>query len=268
MPIPADALTQYRERGYAVLPDMIDASTLARLREECAYFLGYVDSELDARGKQTYGITHRGKRYFIANRYRQSAYMPTFLYGELMGTVAQAFLGHDVYLFNEQWVVKGAEQGMKFAWHQDSGYVNFRDPGNQHAPYLTCWCALDDMTRANGTISVLPHHVLGTQNQVLDHELEPGSNDLVGYRGDEPGDLVEVKAGSIAVFSSTTLHRSSANTTDLSRRAYLAQYSAAPLTATNGSPWGHAVPFVRDGQCIYDADNDTVEAWGPNGSLR
>ena len=91
-----------------------------------------------------------------ANRYRDSERMPRFVYGDLMRDITTALLGETVFLFNEQWVVKGAEQGMKFAWHQDSGYVNFRDPGNSHRPYLTCWCALDDMTRENGTISVMP----------------------------------------------------------------------------------------------------------------
>ena len=117
------------------------------LREECAVFVARTDAWLDRRGADVFGITHRGKRYFIANRYRDSERMVGFVYGDLMRDITTALLGETVFLFNEQWVVKGAEQGMKFAWHQDSGYVNFRDPGNAHRPYLTCWCALDDMTR-------------------------------------------------------------------------------------------------------------------------
>lgn len=254
-------LEQFETLGYTIVPDAIDPLTLQILREECAYFVGYIDGSMKARGRETYGITHRGKRYFISNRYRQSSRMADFLYSKLMADVTTAFLGQDVYLFNEQWVVKGPEQGMKFGWHQDSGYVNTLDPGNTHAPYLTCWCALDDMTQANGTIYVLPHDRVGTHNKVLPHTRESGSNDLIGYTGDDPGDLIEVTAGSIAVFSSTSLHRSTANNTPLQRRAYLAQYSKEPIAHSNGSMWSQAVPFVKAGKRIYDADLDDGSRW-------
>lgn len=247
---------EFDARGYTIIEDAIDAQTLEVLREECAYFLGYMDATMDAKGQTTFGITHRGKRYFIGNMYRQSHRLANFIYGELMAEVTRSLLGDSVYLFNEQWVVKGPEQGMQFAWHQDSGYVNFMDPENTHAPYLTCWCALDDMTEANGTIYVLPHETAGTRNHVTHHVQEPGTNDLVGYQGDEPGDMVEVKAGSIAAFSSTSLHRSSANRTAHSRRAYLAQYSGEPILGSKGQLWGQAVPFVENGRTIYNPDTD------------
>jgi ectoine hydroxylase-related dioxygenase (phytanoyl-CoA dioxygenase family) len=69
-----------------------------------------------------------------------------------MVLIAQAALGDTVYLFNEQYVVKAAEQGMPFSWHQDSGFIDY-----PHRPYLTCWIALDDMTEANGTVYLLPY---------------------------------------------------------------------------------------------------------------
>ena len=56
-----------------------------------------------------------------------------------------------MFLFNEQWVVKGPDRGIRFSWHQDSGYVKFRDPATTHRPYLNCWCALDDVDESNGT---------------------------------------------------------------------------------------------------------------------
>ena len=256
------ASSQFERDGFAVLERVIDAATLAMLREECAVFVARTDRWLEKQGREVFGITHRGKRYFIANRYRDSERMRGFVFGELMQRIATAFLGPTVYLFNEQWVVKGAEQGMKFAWHQDSGYVQFRDPGNVHKPYLTCWCALDDMTRANGAISVMPHSRVGSQGVVFEHRHEPGSNDLVGYEGDDPGVLCEMPAGSVAVFSSTSLHRSGANTTPTMRRAYLAQYSAEPIYSASGKLWGQAVPFVADGELVYDAAGGTTVPLG------
>jgi ectoine hydroxylase-related dioxygenase (phytanoyl-CoA dioxygenase family) len=242
--------------GYAIIPGAIDAETLSMLREECAYFVGYIDGSMKARGREVYGITHRGKRYFISNRYRDSRRLVDFIFSDVMARVTSAFLGPDIFLFNEQWVVKGPEQGMKFAWHQDSGYVNTCDPGNTHKPYLTCWCALDDMTESNGTIYVMPHDRAGTRDTVLPHVVEDGTNDLVGYTGDDPGELIEVAAGSIVVFSSTSLHRSTANQTTRPRRAYLAQYSKEIVTREQGDLWAQGVPFLANHARVYDRERD------------
>jgi len=256
MQITEAQIEQYNELGYAILPDAIDPEMLQMLREECAYFVGYVDGSMKARGREVYGITHRGKRYFISGRYRDSPRLTSFLFSPLMADVTRAFLGDEAYLFVEQWVVKGPEQGMEFAWHQDHGYVKYRDPKNTHAPYLTCWCALDDMKEENGSIYVLPHDRANTRNSVVPHRVEPGTNDLIGFEGSDPGELIEVSAGSIVVFSSTTLHRSSANITDKSRRAYLAQYSKEVIRHSDGGNWAHAVPFTSAGDIIYDRDAD------------
>ncbi|MCY4129704.1 MAG: phytanoyl-CoA dioxygenase family protein [Gammaproteobacteria bacterium] len=254
--VPEKARQNFEKDGFAILPNVIDPETLAMLQMECGYFIGYTDAWMENKDIEVMGITHKGKRYFISNRYRKSPEMHRFLFGELMREITTSLLGPDAYLFVEQWVVKGAEQGMKFAWHQDSGYVKFIDPSNVHKPYLTCWCALDDMSPANGTISVLPHQVVGTRNNVLDHVREEGTNDLVGYQGDEPGVEINVPKGSVVVFSSTSLHRSSANTTDQRRRAYLAQYSSEPIYSSSGKLWSMAVPFVKDGNIVYDREKD------------
>ncbi|MEM7220952.1 MAG: phytanoyl-CoA dioxygenase family protein [Pseudomonadota bacterium] len=254
--IDPERIREYQTQGYTLLPGALPPEMLQRLREECAYFVGYTDARMQAKGVETEFITHRGKRYFISGQYRKSRYLPEFLFGDLMASVARAFAGDEAYLFVEQWVVKGAEEGMKFAWHQDAGYVVSLDPKNDPPPYITCWIALDDMSDANGTISVLPHERVGTAGRVLPHTREPGSNDMIGYTGDDPGEPIECPAGSIAVFSSTTLHRSSANTSNALRRAYLAQYSVAPVYASSGQQWAFAMPFLRGGENVYDPAND------------
>ena len=167
----------YRNEGYMILPGVIPPAMLEMLREECSYNLGYYDSIMDAKGVQTENISHRGKRYFINNRYRLSNRLWQFIFSDLMAEVARATVGDDAYLFHEQWVVKGAEQGMKFSWHQDSGYVKWYDPTTSHRPYVTCWCTLDDVSEKNGTVYLLPHSRAGTRGQIIDHTKEAGTND-------------------------------------------------------------------------------------------
>ena len=253
----------FHKEGYMILPGVIPADILQMLREECSYFLGYYDSMMDAKGVQTEGISHRGKRYFVNNRYRLSSRLWKFIFSPLMAEVTQAALGPDVFLFHEQWVVKGAEQGMRFAWHQDSGYVKWSDPSTRHRPYLTCWCTLDDVNEANGTVYILPHSRGGTRGRIIDHVKEEGLNDLVGYSGKDPGDPLIVPAGSIVAFDSFLLHRSGANTTDRMRRIYLPQYSAEPILRPDGRIRTLAVPFLKGGRSVYDRAGDNAVTYGP-----
>ena len=254
---------QYRTEGYLILPAVIPPAMLSMLREDCSYYLGYYDSIMDAKGVQTENLSHRGKRYFINNRYRLSNRLYKFIFSDLMAEVARATVGDEAYLFHEQWVVKGAEQGMKFAWHQDSGYVKWYDPKTNHKPYVTCWCTLDDVSEENGTVYLLQHSRANTRGTIIDHFKEEGTNDLIGYTGSDPGDPVIVPAGSIVAFDSTVFHRSGPNKTDNMRRIYLPQYSAAPILRADGEPWAIATPFLKDGKNIYDRAQDTKENYGP-----
>src|SRR5687768_11148686 len=134
---------------------------------------------------------------------------------------------------------------MRFSWHQDSGFID-----NPHAPYLTCWIALDDVSEANGTVSLLPYARAGTRD-VVTHVRDEETNDMIGYSGDDAGDAVVVRAGSIVCFSSTVFHRSGPNTTERMRRVYVAQYSAQPLLTQDRSRPRHlAEALLIDGQRV------------------
>jgi len=232
----------FRNEGFFVLESVVPSSDLELLRSECQRFIDDRDREMDRLGVDKLDLDHRGSRYFV-HAFRKSAAIERFLRSDFMVEIAKAALGDTVYLFNEQYVVKAAEHGMKFSWHQDSGFVEY-----EHRPYLTCWISLDDVTEANGTVYLLPYSRAGTRN-VLEHVRDEETNDLVGYFGDDPGDPVIVPAGSIACFSSTLFHRSGPNSTDRIRRVYLAQYTAEPLLNEDGSqPRLLAEPLLVDGK--------------------
>jgi ectoine hydroxylase-related dioxygenase (phytanoyl-CoA dioxygenase family) len=233
---------QYQQEGYFILERALPEEHLEILRDEAQNFIDKIHADMDRAGKDVLGSNHRNKRYFIANRYKESARMHEVIFSDVLADICRATLGPEAYLFNEQYVIKAAEVGMKFAWHQDSGYV-----GHPHRPYLSCWCALDDMTVENGTVYMLPYSRAGTRERV-EHVQEAATNDLVGYHGSDPGEPVIVPAGSIAVFSSTCFHRSGANTTKRMRRVHLSQYSAEPILSKDGSkPAILADPFLKNG---------------------
>jgi len=236
---------QFETEGYFVLDAVLPAEHLALLREACQKSIDVINREMDAKGTDVIGLNHRNSRYFASGYDKNYPEVGEFLFSPLMADLCRETIGPDAFLFYEQYVVKAAEKGMAFSWHQDSGYV-----GYPHPPYLTCWITLDDVSEENGTVYILPYDRAGTRTMVP-HTPDPVTHDKVGYFGDDPGIPVICPAGSIAVFASTVFHRSGFNRTPHMRRVYLAQYSPVVITTDDGSrTLNYDTPFVKDGEIV------------------
>ena len=240
---------QFVSQGYAVFDRVLEGGLLDLLRAQCAAFVSREDARMDAAGVDSLGISHRGKRYFANECQRDQPALRQMLFSSVMADICRATLGADAYFFFDQYVVKGPEGGLPFSWHQDSGYVVGNGGPIDHAPYLTCWCPLDDVTVENGTIRVLPFSDVPTSRDwILPHERQAGTNDLVGWQGNDAGVAVEVPAGSVVAFSSHLLHASGANQTADMRRVYLAQYTPeVMLNPGTRRLRRNAIPLILDG---------------------
>lgn len=237
---------QFERDGFFVLEQVVPQQHLEILRSEVGAAIARIDAEMEEKGVERLGINSKNSRYFVQVLNREpNSPVAEFVFSELMADVCHATLGQDAFLFYDQYVVKSAERGESFSWHQDSGYVGFPE----HKPYLTCWVTLDDVSQENGTVYILPYDRAGTRDYVQ-HSHDASNNDMTGYFGDDPGIPIIAPAGSIACFSSTVFHLSGANQTDKMRRVYLPQYSAEPLVKPNGSLLNMAVPFVRGGEQV------------------
>lgn len=239
---------RFHTKGWFVIERALAPTELETLRRECRRLVAERDAEMTRLGVDSLDLCHRGRRYFL-HADATSPALRRFLRSNFMVDIARAVLGDDVYLFNEQYVIKAAEQGMPFAWHQDSGFIPY-----PHPPYLTCWIPLDDVSEANGTVHLLPYD-RAVSRDVVAHHRDPETNDLIGYSGDDPGDPLTVPAGSIAAFSSTVFHRTGPNTSNHPRRVYIAQYTAQPLLNEDHSRPRHlAEPLLLAGQRPPDQD--------------
>lgn len=233
---------QFAEEGYFILERAIIEEHLDILRDACDHLIDLMHQEMDRLGTDHIHISHRGKRYHISKKYDQAPRLSEYVFSDLMAEVCRATIGDTAYLFYDQYVVKAAEQGMTFSWHQDSGYLGF-----PHRPYVTVWAAVDDVTLENGTVYVLPYSTVGIRS-LVEHVRNPETGDKVGYFGRERGVAAIVPAGSLVVFSSLVFHSSGANTTDRMRRAYVTQYSSEQIHRPGTEePLHLAVPFLQDG---------------------
>lgn len=243
-----DQARQFAEQGYALFPAALAGAALDLLRAECDAFVAREDARMDALGVDTIGISHRGRRYFANECQRVAPRLRSVLFSPVMADICRATLGGDAYFFFDQYVVKGPEGGLPFAWHQDSGYVVGNGGPADHAPYLTCWCPLDDATEANGTVRLIPG---SHRNGILPHARQSGTNDLVGAPAEAEGRIVEAEAGDVVAFSSLTLHATGANRSDRARRVYLAQYTPeAMLDPGTRHLRRNAIPLLRHGEQV------------------
>ena len=113
---------QFREEGYFILERAVSAEQLKILREACDHLIEAMHAEMDRLGTDHIHISHRGKRYHIAKQYDRAPRLGEFVFSELMAEICRATLGDTAFLFYDQYVVKAAEQGMSFSWHQDSAH--------------------------------------------------------------------------------------------------------------------------------------------------
>lgn len=243
---------QFAEEGYAVFARALVGEALETLRAECANFIAREDARMDAKGVDALGLSHRGRRYFANECQRAAPALRKVLFSEAMAEVCRATLGPDAYFFFDQYVVKGPEGGLPFSWHQDSGYVVGNGGPADHAPYLTCWCPLDDATEANGTVRLIPFsRAPAARAGIVPHERDPQTRDLKAEAGEGDAITIEAKAGDVVAFSSLALHATGANRTPNLRRVYLAQYTReAMLDPGTRHLRRNATPLLREGRQV------------------
>jgi phytanoyl-CoA hydroxylase len=227
--------------GFFVLPDAVDAGTVAALTaaidpmdEEVMGFLATrPDGRFSIAGVDTVSIVlHPASRSEVCR---------AFCTSELMADLGHDLIGPDVRLYWDQSVYKRPHGTEPVLWHQDNGYTYIEPQA-----YLTVWVALTDATPDNGCIQALPGaHRDGT----LAHRDTP-----IGYeccRDPEGAVEVPVRAGDAVVFSSLTPHATGHNTTDGIRRAYILQYAPDGAECLRGDP-DAGLPVARDPQDASD----------------
>ena len=178
-------------------------------------------------------------------------------------------------LFHTEFVVKAednGDEGTRFGWHQDGGYNTAPNAGGAlvpNMPHISLWCALDDMSIDNGALRVIPfnrnpvdHAIAYTapprpgaahqpifRHQRVTAEKQNINNhigDVSAYFGNDVGDVMDIGAGSVVVFSALTLHGSSTNSTENPRRALNIAYSQSILP-DNNKQYSY-IDFVVDGK--------------------
>jgi ectoine hydroxylase-related dioxygenase (phytanoyl-CoA dioxygenase family) len=182
-----------------------------------------------------------------------------------LGRAAARALGTSRVSVIEDQLLDKPPGGAPLATHQDYRYWQF----STSPLMLTCWIALDDMSRENGTVEVVPgSHRWGeyVAERGLAEDFRESVNGAKIYAqvadalrpADQPLELVPVvvPAGGGALFHSLTIHSSCANSTARRRRALSIHYASEECRIILGKTVEQAFPYcfarLKDGDRLVN----------------
>jgi ectoine hydroxylase-related dioxygenase (phytanoyl-CoA dioxygenase family) len=227
------------EDGYFILENVFTKEEMDKLARLIEAHQRRHEEAIAAKGG-TQGISRANEITFTSHLAQNDDAIRAFVLRPEFVAITTEILGPDVDLYWNQSVFKSPEGQKQFPWHQDDGYTPVTP-----SPYLTLWLALNDATPENGCISVMPgSHRRG----LLPHK--QSDIGLVCHDAEDPdqGVLVPVKAGSLAVFWSLTMHKSGANLSSGPRKAFVIQYAHAGVkNAVTGEQIPDLIPLARNG---------------------
>lgn len=182
--------------GYVILPRLLDASTLAHIRAECAPLLDHV-------GRNSFEGLATQRLYDVLSK--TSAIDALAEHPRVLALLDRVLMRN--YLLSQAQVINILPGEDAQLLHYDDAFYRWPRP----RPPLGCatiW-AIDDFTADNGATVIIP-----------------GSHTWDGERSPSPGESLPavMPAGSAVLFLGTTWHGGGANRTDRPRLAVTCQY--------------------------------------------
>lgn len=260
LPITDAQVRQFVEQGYLVVENLVSAAELALLEADTlalargAYpcdSLKPVDATLsDQAVLERLLCIHQP--HYISPVIRQ--FVAHAGISAVLGRIVAAHLpywdGAVKCMQSMLFVKPPGKQGQ--AWHQDEIYIPTRDRS-----LCGAWIAIDDATRQNGCLSVIPgSHRTGYLYPFRDHhnlrEFD-GPQEMHGF--DASGEtLVECPRGSVVFFNGYLLHRSRKNRSRTYRRALVNHY----MNAWSLLPWCMEGQIAKHETYVAKADNRAI----------
>ena len=216
----------YREHGYLVVHDVLDAPTVAGLRHELARIL---EGAREVRAHTAVYDLEPGHRP-EAPRVRRVKTPHRFFEGfqrlyrhPRLVPIVQALLGPAVRLHGSKINLKAPHYGSPVEWHQDWAFFP-----HTNDDLLAVGVMLDDATSDNGPLLVVPGSHRG---RIFDHHSHGhfcGAVDPAAI-GNELARAVPLtgRAGSMSFHHVRLLHGSAQNVSSLPRALLLYEYGAA-----------------------------------------
>ncbi|MCZ7648623.1 MAG: phytanoyl-CoA dioxygenase family protein [Planctomycetota bacterium] len=229
-------IAHYREHGYLILPDLVDAAlraelfgNISRVVAECPYgqdngIVCWDKQIVDGVVKLSDADRELGV-FKLHHPWKKDRYFRELLQRMPELEAVEQLLGGDLKAIAQQIVMKPPGHGQWQPYHQDGYYFNY-EPSEGAA----VWVALDEATVENGCLWIVPG---SHQRAIVPHRkpadvehINNGFLEAEGVRRDE-GIPVTLPAGAAVVFHNRLLHMSGPNKSAFRRRGLVTHYASA-----------------------------------------
>lgn len=215
-----DQLSQYDQDGYLILKGLFDGEEIDLLRRSAKE-----DKRLDDHSFGRDDGEGGTVRLSLWNHPGQGIY-GAFARCNRLVSVAEQLLRDEPYHYHSKMVMKDAQVGGAWAWHQDYGY--WYSNGVLTPNLVSAFIAVDPANRENGCLQVIrgSHHCGRIHHQLTGQQAgaDPERVEQILKRFELV--YVVMDPGDVVLFHSNLLHRSDQNTSDHPRWSMICCYNA------------------------------------------
>ena len=235
----ANLITGYREAGYVLMRSFFQKEEVDLLRN-----IAKEDKELDQHSfgrKDGEGGT---VRLSLWNHPGEGIY-GAFARCNKMTEMAEVLLSDEPYHYHSKMIMKDAQVGGAWAWHQDYGY--WYQNGVLTPNLVSAFIAVDPANKTNGCLQVIrgSHHCGRIEHTLTGDQAgaDPTRVDAIMQRLEH--EYIEMNSGDVIFFHSNLLHRSDRNRSESPRWSMICCYNARSNDPYFDSHHPRYTPLVR-----------------------
>lgn len=251
---------EFQEQGFVILKKVFNKEKIKEVADLQKRIVEYADKNLEDPFLP-WSLEHRNDQGVLYDLYQRHPEFQDMAKNERILDCLESVIGENIYLYDNSLIYKPKGRKNSVPWHQD--FLSRPDEPLK----IIAWMALDDVTKENGTLQVIPkshknghfswHRVKGeTHHDRVDMEhIEKRRNEII---------YAELEAGDVLLFNMFLLHGSDEVHTDKSRRVYRCSYQSmnnkiftprqSPIVVRGGSPEfltaNYKTPYIKPNQSI------------------
>ena len=233
---------QFEDQGFVILKKVFSEEKLQEIRDLQERIVAYAEKNLEDPFLP-WSLEHRSDQGVLYDLYQRHPEFQEMASNKQILDCLENILGENIYLYDNSLVYKPKGRKNGVPWHQD--FISRPDEPLK----IIVWIAIDDVTKENGTVQVIPgshkqgflpwYRVEGEthHDRVMPEYVEKDKDKIIH---------VELEAGDVLLFNMLVLHGSDEVHTDIPRRVYRCSYQSmegkiytprqSPIVMRGGSP--------------------------------
>lgn len=237
-----DYKKEFQENGYVILKKVFCEEKLSSVRLLQERITEYADKKLEDPFSP-WSLLHRSDQGVLYDLYQRHPEFQDMATNARVVECLSSMLGDNIYLYDNSLIYKPKGRSNGVPWHQD--FIS----RPQEPLKIIVWMALDNVTRENGALQIIPgshknghlpwHRVKGeTHHDRVNPEYVEKLRDKIKY--------AELEAGDVLLFNMMVMHSSDEVHTDAPRRAFRCSYQSmdkeiftprqSPIVVKGGGP--------------------------------